>query len=394
VAREGTKRTLIIGAGPFGLAMSAYARAHGIEHTVVGKPMDFWRRHMPKAMLLRSRCDWHLDPLEEHSIENYLGTRDLRPADVEPLSRKFYLDYCNWFTKQKEIEIDDVWVDRLDYDENARSFNATLGNAETITADRVVVAVGFGYFANVPDHLRSVLPEGRFSHTSELTDFSQLEGKRVLIVGGRQSAFEWAALIHEHGATAIYPCYRHATPSFEESDWSWVASAVHKIATEPGWFRRLSAEERDQINRRQWAEGRLKLEPWLAPRITNDKTTLFPESELVACDELPNGELRVRLSNGTILNLDHVILATGYKVDVTRIPFLNNGNILPRLRTLNGFPVLDDHLESNIPGLFFTSMCATQDFGSFFGFTVSVRASATLIGARLSLASSDLRFGS
>jgi cation diffusion facilitator CzcD-associated flavoprotein CzcO len=383
VARKETTRTLIIGAGPFGLALSAYARAQGIEHTVVGKPMDFWKQQMPEAMLLRSRCDWHLDPLEDHTIENFLGTRNLRPPDVEPLSLKFYLDYCDWFTKQKHIEIADVRVDRLDYDESARSFNATLDNGETITIDRVVVAVGFGYFANVPEQVRSRLPEGRFSHTSELTDFASLEGKRVLIVGGRQSAFEWAALIHEHGAKAIHLTYRHPTPSFEESDWSWVAGCVHNIATQPGWFRKLSSEEREQINHRQWAEGRLKLEPWLAPRITNDKTSLHPESEVVACVELPSGDLEVTLSTGTTFSVDHIILATGYKVDVARIPFFSKGNILPRLRTLNGFPVLDDHLESNIPGLFFTSMCATQDFGSFFGFTVSVRASATLIGARL-----------
>jgi lysine/ornithine N-monooxygenase len=376
--------TLIIGAGPFGLALSAYARAHAIEHTVVGRPMDFWKQHMPKAMLLRSRCDWHLDPLDEHTIERYLETQDRRPADVEPLSLEFYLDYCDWFTKQKEIEIVDARVDCLDYVENGEpSFVATLSNGETITADRVVVAVGFGYFANSPDHLRSLLPEGTFSHTSELSDFSRLEGKRVLIVGGRQSAFEWAALMHEAGAKAIQLCYRHPTPSFEESDWAWVAGAVHNIATKPGWFRNLSQTERDQINRRQWSEGRLKLEPWLAPRITNDKTTLFPESEIVACDELTDGTLGVTLSNGRALNVDHVILATGYKVDVTRIPFLSKGNVFARLHTLNGFPTLDDHLESSIPGLFFTSMCATQDFGSFFGFTVSVRASATLIGARL-----------
>jgi len=255
-------RTLIIGAGPFGLALSAYARAHGIEHTVVGRHMDFWKQHMPAEMLLRSRCDWHLDPLEEHTIEHYLETLGLQPADVEPLSLRFYLDYCDWFTKEKEIEIDDSRVDRLDIGENgSRSFIATLGNGATIAADRVVVAVGFGYFANVPDHLRSMLPDGRFSHTSELSDFSRLNGKRVLIVGGRQSAFAWAALIHERGAKAIHLCYRHATPSFEESDWSWVAGCVHNIATQPGWFRKLPSEERDRINHRQWAEGRLKLEP-------------------------------------------------------------------------------------------------------------------------------------
>ena len=379
-----TDRTLIIGAGPFGLALSAYARAHGIEHTVVGEHMGFWKQHMPEGMLLRSRCDWHLDPLNEHTIDSYLGTLGATAEDVEPLSLKFYLDYCDWFTKEKQIDSEDVRVERLDHEPTgAPCFTATLDNGETISAERVVVAVGFGYFANIPDQLRSTLPEGRYSHTSELCDFSELQGKRVLIVGGRQSAFEWSALINEVGAQAIYMTYRHATPSFTNSDWSWVAGAVHNIATQPGWFRQLSSEEREKINHRQWSEGRLKLEPWLAPRITNNRTTLYPETEIVACDLMPDGQLRVTLSNGVALSVDHIVLATGYKVDVDRIPFLKEGNILQRLQTRNGFPVLDDHLESNIPGLFFTSMCATQDFGSFFGFTVSVRASAILIGESL-----------
>ncbi|HVD60068.1 MAG TPA: NAD(P)-binding domain-containing protein [Gemmatimonadaceae bacterium] len=383
---------LIIGAGPFGLALSAYARAHEIEHTIVGRPMEFWKQHMPKQMLLRSHCDWHLDPLGEHTIEQYLQALELRPKDVEPLSLAFYLDYCNWFIQQKELEIVDAQVESLD--RSGESFIATLDNGTTITADRAVIAVGFLYFENIPDSLRALFPSGRFSHTSQTCDFSDLENKSVLIIGGRQSAFEWTALVHEAGAKEIHVSYRHPTPSFEESDWSWVAGAVSSIATEPGWFRKLPSEERDRINQRQWAEGRLKLEPWLAPRITNDKTTLHPESEIVACEEKPNGRMEITLNDGTKFIADHVILATGYKVDVSRIPFLANGNILEQLTTRNNFPALDDYLESNIPGLFFTSMCATQDFGSFFGFTVSVRASASLIGSRLNQSALDQRFES
>ena len=60
-----------------------------------------------------------------------------------------------------------------------------------------------------------------------------------------------------------------------------------------------------------------------------------------------------------------------------------NGDIRKRLDSKNGFPVLDDQLQSNVPGLFFTSMCATQDFGPFFAFTAAVRTSAKLIGAAL-----------
>lgn len=96
-----------------------------------------------------------------------------------------------------------------------------------------------------------------------------------------------------------------------------------------------------------------------------------------------NDELLITLTNGETLNVDHVVLATGYKVDIAQLPILANGNLLEQLETRNGFPVLDDHFETSVPGLFITSMPAGQDFGPFFGFTVSVRTSAKLIGKRL-----------
>jgi hypothetical protein len=92
-------------------------------------------------------------------------------------------------------------------------------------------------------------------------------------------------------------------------------------------------------------------------------------------------ELKVELNNGETLFVDQIILATGYKVNIAQLPILASGNILPELKTRNGFPDLDDHFQTSIPGLFITSMPASQDFGPFFGFTVAVRAAAQLICA-------------
>jgi cation diffusion facilitator CzcD-associated flavoprotein CzcO len=209
-----------------------------------------------------------------------------------------------------------------------------------------------------------------------------LKGKRVLIIGGRQSAFEWAALLHEQGADAVNLSFRHPAPSFQQADWSWVNPIVDGMVENPGWFRRMTEDEKKQVNQRLWAEGRLKLEPWLAARIATDVIRVFPESYITGCRELPNHELEVSLDSQTLV-VDQVILATGYKVSVEQIPLLNQGNILAQLETRNGFPVLDEHFQSNLPGLFFTSMCATQDFGPFFAFTAAIRASAKLIGAVL-----------
>jgi len=46
--------------------------------------------------------------------------------------------------------------------------------------------------------------------------------------------------------------------------------------------------------------------------------------------------------------------------------------------------VIDEHFQTNLPGLFITSMAAGQDFGPFFGFTIAVRTSAKLIGKAIS----------
>lgn len=375
-----TTDLLIIGAGPFGLAVAAYARHLGIDHTVVGKPMEFWNANMPTGMYLRSASDWSLDPVGVHTIVKFLETQGLTPADVEPLSLQFYLRYAQWFQEQKRIETLPVFVQRLDYlDDESHRFRAMLDDDRVVSASHAVIAVGFKYFKYLPPELVACLPAGRYAHTCNLVDFRGLKGKRCLIVGGRQSAFEWAALLTEAGAAAVHVSYRHDSPAFKAADWSWVNPLVEAMIENPGWFRRLTQKEQDAVSHRLWVEGRSKVEPWLEPRVMQATTTLWPRTQVVAVHEGPDG-LAVRLDNGRTLTVDSVILATGYKVNIGQVPFLARGNILNRLETRNGFPVLDEHFESNIPGLFMTSMAAVQDFGPFFAFTVSVRTSARLIG--------------
>jgi len=378
-----TKHTelLIVGAGPFGLAMAAYARFLNIDHVILGKPMDFWKSNMPEGLILRSACDWHLDPLEIHTIESYLKTQNLDPDVVESLSRDFYLAYAKWFQEQKQIEVVPVMVRRLDHEMDGRLFTATLDDGPSIKANNVLLALGFRYFKNIPAELASIVPSGRFSHTCDLVEFARLKGKRCLIVGGRQSAYEWAALLHENGTATVHVCHRHDTPSFEPSDWSWVNPMVDAMVENPSWYRDLPPKEKEAVGQRFWAEGRLKLEPWLRPRIENDIVKIWPKCRVVGCDALHTGELEVKLDTGKSFTVDHVVLATGYKVNVTKVPLLAEGNILQKLHISDGYPVLDNRLQSSIPGLFFTSMPATQAFGPFFAFTVSVVAAAKIIGS-------------
>jgi cation diffusion facilitator CzcD-associated flavoprotein CzcO len=375
-----TTNVLVIGAGPFGLSLAAQAAHDGIEHIIVGKPMEFWRKNMPAGMYLRSACDWHLDPLNVHTIERFLEVSGKTAQDVEPLSLSFYLEYAEWFREQKRIQPHEVYVQRLDHD---RDFTASTFFGEKIIAQRVVLAPGFRHFAHVPDDLRALLPAGRFEHTADFVDFSNLTGARLLVIGGRQSAFEWAALLLEAGASKVYLSHRHESPAFKAAEWSWVSPLVDGMLENPRWFRHLSQSDKDAVSRRLWEEGRLKVEPWLESRLSDGRASVFPKTQLVECVEQANGEVLATLSNGETFVVDKIVLATGYKADIARLPYLAAGNVLERLETRNGFPLLDDHFETSVPGLFTTSMPAGQDFGPFFNFTIAVRVSAKLICERL-----------
>lgn len=372
---------LIIGAGPFGLSLAAYAKHLGIDFLVAGRPMDFWKKNMPAGMYLRSASDWSLDPTDRFSIMDYLGTLGKTPKDVEPLSLEFYLGYAQWFQEGMGIQTIPHYVSRLDQTE--KGFHASLENGDVIEAKNVAVAIGMGYFKNCPSALTDLLPTGRYEHTCDAVQLSEYKGKRVLILGGRQSAFEWTALLNDGGAAEMHVVHRHESPKFTESDWSWVHPLVDGMVNDPTWFRKLPQEEKDAVSKHLWSEGRLKVEPWLEKRVMKPNTSIHQKASLVSCNERADGALDVKLDNGDAFVVDDVILATGYKVELERLPFLKNGNFFDKIEVKNGFPVLDPHFQTTAKGLYFTSMPAGQDFGPFFGFTVSVRTSAKIIGNAL-----------
>lgn len=372
---------LIIGAGPFGLSLAAYAKHLGVDFLVAGKPMEFWKKNMPAGMYLRSASDWSLDPTDRFSIMDYLGTLGKTPKDVEPLSLEFYLGYAQWFQEGIGIQTIPHYVSRLDQTE--KGFLASLENDDVIEAKNVAIAIGMGYFKNCPSALTDLLPAGRYEHTCDAVHLSEYKGKRVLILGGRQSAFEWTALLNDSGVAEVHVVHRHESPKFTESDWSWVHPLVDGMVNDPAWFRKLPQEEKDAVSKHLWSEGRLKVEPWLEKRVMKPNTSIHQKASLVSCVERSDGALDVKLDNGDAFVVDDVILATGYKVELERLPFLKNGNVFEKIEVKNGFPVLDPHFQTTAKGLYFTSMPAGQDFGPFFGFTVSVRTSAKIIGNAL-----------
>jgi FAD-dependent urate hydroxylase len=365
---------LVVGAGPYALATAALARERGIETAVVGRPMGFWREHMPAGMFLRSGAEWHLDADGVHSLEAYLREEEIAAADVDPIPIGLFLSYADWFRRQKRVEVEDdlvVELTKLD-----GRFEATLSSGRRIAADAVVCAPGILHFRNRPGWAAAVPPE-RIAHTCDLVDFRGLAGARVLIVGGRQSAYEWAVLIAEEGAERIEIVHRHEVPRFERVSWSFVDAYIEHTVQIPGWWRRLPEREREKVGRRFWEAGRLTLEYWLVPRLTPSVHSRPNVDVVEVRSSGSDGPLEVKLSDGARLHVDQIVLGTGYRADLPAIPYL--AGVLEGIEVEEGYPRLGEALESSLPGLYFTGFAAARDFGPFFGFVRAAPAAAQLV---------------
>lgn len=376
--RMNRTKFLVIGAGPYAIATAAYAQSLGVETTVVGKTLDFWKTNMPREMYLRSGPDWHLDARDAHTFEAFVKLRGDTREQIKPVPLDTFLDYASWFMGQYDVRPYNAHVTRLTRQNDA--FRATLDDGSEIAAEKVLVAPGFTYFKNYPQDVIEKLPPGSYTHTCDTVDFEFYRGKRVLIVGGRQSAFEWAALLREHGAAEIFLTHRHATPQFVESDWSWVQPMARRTLIDHAWWRKQSPDEQEQIRQHFWALGRLQLEPWLDARVHQPNIYIHGETQLVSVNARGDKRCDIVLDNGARFNVHQMILATGYKPNLHHVTFLDRATILDAVEAVDGFPALDTEFQTTLPNLYVTGLVATRDFGPFFGFTVACPVAAKIIG--------------
>jgi hypothetical protein len=352
--------------------------------------MVFWEGQMPAGMLLRS--PWagsHLsDPKGAWTLDAYRKEKGNHFGAPIPLDR--FIDYGRWFQRQAAPNVDKRQVTLVKPDSGG--FRLVLEDGEEMTTRRVVVAAGIAPFAWRPEPFWNI-PSALASHTSQHRDLTRFRGKQVVVIGAGQSALETAALLHEAGAEVELlvrgPMVR----------WLWQRPLLHKwpiepllyapadvgpavishIVARPNWYRRMSRGWQDRWSVRSIRPAGAA---WLKPRV--DVVPVLTARTAVAADAVGD-RVRLTLDDGSERMVDHVLLGTGFRVNIAQYPFLGP-ELVASIRQVDGYPQLTDSFESSVAGLHFLGAPAAWSFGPLMRFVAgagfATRALARGVGRR------------
>ncbi len=180
ISNASRPKVVVIGAGPYGLAVASHLAALGVQARVFGDPMATWRRHMPEGMFLKSTPSASSISAPEPGFTlmdycDHIGTPRL-PED-QPVPIDLFERYGLWFQQRLVSWVEQERVCRVA--SNGNGFHVALETGEHMTADAVVVATGLMSYAHTPEEFGA---SAIVTHSSHHRDLSAFAGDR----GGRR----------------------------------------------------------------------------------------------------------------------------------------------------------------------------------------------------------------
>ena len=343
---------------------------------------------MPAGMLLRSPrpASTISDPRSKFTLEAYESANNITPA--QRTSLETFVGYGKWFVQQIGCDLDQRNISTVEKSDS--TFKLVLEDGAQLTARRVVVAAGVGNFRRIPA-MYAGLSEKAFSHCYDGRRLVGL-GKRVAVVGAGQSALECAALLGESGAEVeviariptlrwigMHPKLHRLGPIskmlYSKHDIGPIG--ISRLVAYPDMLYHFPLEWRDRIRTRAVRSAGA---PWLIPRLGNAKITTG--RNIVSVAEIGD-EVMLTLDDGSERRVDHVLLGTGYSVDITKYKFLAP-HLIQAIEQFNGYPKVGRGLHSSVQGLHFLGAPAARSFGPLLNFVTGTEFASTELVSNLS----------
>lgn len=296
------KTVIIVGGGPAGLLLAQHLQEHGIDYRVLerGKIAEAWRLMRPGLVLLSPAVpgtDWTSLTLK-HPLWALPGVRKPFPT------REDFLCYVEAFSRESGLRIaEKTAATRAAVVPRGFEVDTTAG---AMSCRFLVLASGGSSAPKFPD-IPGLVRNPRVLHSGDFVHCMAYSGKRVLIIGGGNSAAELA--IELAGTAAVTFCTRGPMSYFSETG------------------------ELDHI--------RGSSESVLKELFRFGIVSLRAEDPAVAI-----ADRRVRFFSGDEREYDWILCATGYRPKM--IPVDGGSlNVGPE-----GFPEISATGETAVPGLY------------------------------------------
>ena len=392
----------IIGAGPYGLSIAAHLRARDVAFRIFGTPMSSWRNNMAAGTFLKSFgfASSLYDPGSTFTLARFCQERGLPYSDIaDPVPIDTFVAYGLEFQRRFVPNLEQT--DITSVTSAPEGFALTTQTGETVLARRVVLAAGITHFGHVPQEFAELSADQSLgastlvSHSSHHTKVDKFSGRTVAVIGAGASAADLAGLLQEAGAE-VHLIARSNEIHFHEPPPSRPRPLSQRILRPrsglgEGWPARLCTEL-PLVFHALPADLRLRA----VQRVNGPAPGWFSRSKVVghvtmhlgvnikATKNEKGAHLHLAHQNGTEndLHVDHVIAATGYKVQIQRLGFLDP-DLRRRMKTFKDTPVLNTNFESSIPGLYLVGLAAAPSFGPLCRFAYGAKFTAPRIAKHL-----------
>lgn len=396
--------TTIIGAGPYGLSIAAHLQHSGVDFRMLGTPLESWRRFMPEGMVLKSEpfASNLWDPARRYTLRHYYRHQGLHFQPVgSPVSLTGFLEYADWFCHETAVPWTDIKVHALR--RSAGCFILSLADGQEVRSRRVILATGHMAFRQMPAELQSI-DEPLVQHSARIDKLNSYANKTVVIIGGGQAALETAALLHEAGARVQVLIRRNRlewnAPSVLRSPLARLLSPDAGIGS--GW-RSTAISELPRLFRACFAPAKRHrfvagtYGPagawWLRKRV--EGTIEVRLNTKVTAADATTTEVRLLLMSmegPAEIRADHVIAATGYRVDIDQLQYLEPEIRANIVREVAGIPRLSSSFETSVKGLFMVGLASAPAFGPIMRFMYGAKHAAPIVASHLR-ATGDRTFG-
>lgn len=349
-------------------------------------PLTAWRRKTERQGMkfLRSPAVHHITPdalgIVEYA-ERHNRTDELAPPYSQPSTQLFWEYCCNGLKEiGKHQNYYQFEVAKLRWDKGTGKYPFRLISTENVgfRSSHVILAIGADDCYYVPPEFvpwqrrwpERIVHAAQFSVSPDKREGQALalptEKQTIAIVGGGLTAGTLARCLSERGYEVVLIARRQLKTEQFDFPPIWLGpKALAEFASEPDFQQRYETVQ--QVRR----EG--SITPDVAEALKDaPRITLYTDTCIRNITEEPGQTLRLHLESSggfqkredTVVNVAGVILATGYRFNLRRYPFLAELIAQYEVPLVCGLPKLDENLQlSPVTNLFGTGSIAQLQLG-------------------------------